>query len=54
MGLITKRGHNIKVNANILFFNNAHVLFHQNRFWDLAHKSPEQGPPLPTDRDKSY
>lgn len=49
-----RRKHYLRANVNDPFCNDAHILPHQNEFLDLTHKSPEKGPPVPRDRDKSY
>lgn len=52
--LLIRRKHYLRSNVNVLFCNDAHILLRENEFLDLTHKSPEKGPPVPTDRDKSY
>lgn len=44
----------LRANVNALFCDDAHILPHQNEFLDLTHKSPEKGPPVPRDKDKSH
>lgn len=49
-----RRKRYLGASVNVLFCNDAHIFPHQNEFLDLTYKSPEKGPPVPRDRDKSY